>query len=124
MTDTAFTEALHHHEAGRIAAAQALYRGILAQHPDHAGSLHLLGLIATEQGDPEAGAALIRRAMVLAPGHAPHHNNLALAYRMLGRAEDAVRRIPRRRRAAPGIGGNPQQPGDRAARPRPPRRSA
>ncbi|HEY1932545.1 MAG TPA: tetratricopeptide repeat protein [Acetobacteraceae bacterium] len=90
MTETAFNEALHHHEAGRIAAAQAMYRGILADDPDHAGSLHLLGLIATEQGDPASGAALIQRAMRLAPGQAPHHNNLALAYRMLGRPEDAV----------------------------------
>jgi predicted O-linked N-acetylglucosamine transferase (SPINDLY family) len=85
------SEALLHHEAGRLRKAQALYRGILAQDPDHADSLHLLGLLTAEQGNPEAGAAMIRRAMALAPGRAPYHNNLALSYRLLGRGEDAVR---------------------------------
>lgn len=91
MSEATLSEALQHHEAGRIGKAQALYRGILAQDPDHADSLHLLGLITAEQGNPAAGAALIQRAMALAPGRAPYHNNLALSYRLLGRGEDAVR---------------------------------
>lgn len=85
------SEALQHHEAGRVAQASMLYRRILAQDPNHADSLHLLGLITSEQGNPAAGAVLIQRAMTLAPGRAPYHNNLALSYRLLGRSEDAVR---------------------------------
>ena len=85
------SDALQHHEAGRLAGAGTLYRGILAEDPDDADSLHLLGLITSEQGNPAAGAALIQRAMALAPGRAPYHNNLALSYRLLGRGEDAVR---------------------------------
>ncbi len=91
MSEFTLSEALKHHEAGRIGQAKALYRGILAQHPDDADSLHLLGLITAEQGNPAAGAALIQRAMAIAPGRAPYHNNLALSYRLLGRGEDAVR---------------------------------
>jgi protein O-GlcNAc transferase len=91
VREVTLSEALQHHEAGRLGQAQALYRDILAQDPDDADSLHLLGLITAEQGDPAAGAALIQRAMVLCPGRAPYHNNLALSYRLLGRAEDAVR---------------------------------
>lgn len=90
-SDIAFREALTHHEAGRLGEAEALYRSILAQDPDHAESLHLLGLVMVQQGAPETGAALIARAMALAPGRAPHHNSLAFAYRSLGRGEDAVR---------------------------------
>ena len=56
-------EALQHHEAGRIGMAQALYRRILAEDPDDPDSLHLLGLITSEQGNPAAGAALIERAL-------------------------------------------------------------
>ena len=82
--------ALKHHGAGRLAEAEALYRDILAQHPDDADSLHLLGLSTVQRGEAAAGAALILRAMAVAPGCAPHHNSLALAYRRLGRAEDAV----------------------------------
>ncbi len=90
VADTAFREALAHHEAGRVGEAGALYRSILARCPDHVESLHLLGLVFVQQGAAEAGAALVRRAMALAPGRAPHHNSLALAYRALGRGEDAV----------------------------------
>jgi predicted O-linked N-acetylglucosamine transferase (SPINDLY family) len=83
--------ALRHHEAGEADEAGALYRSILADDPHHADSLHLLGLLTAERGDPAAGAAMIRRAMALAPGQAPYHNNLALSYRLLGRGEDALR---------------------------------
>jgi protein O-GlcNAc transferase len=90
MSETMLSKAMQHHAAGRFGEAQAIYRDILAQDPDDADSLHLLGLITAEQGDPAAGAALIQRAMAIAPGRAPHHNSLALSYRLLGRGEDAV----------------------------------
>jgi protein O-GlcNAc transferase len=89
--DAAFHIAIAHHEASRFVAARDGYRAILARDPDHAGSLHLLGLIMVQAGEPEAGAKLIRRAMDLAPGRAPHHNSLGLALRALGRDEEAVR---------------------------------
>jgi protein O-GlcNAc transferase len=93
MTDdlaALFDVALAHHEAGRLDLALAAYRDVLAHDPDHAESLHLLGLITAQLGEPEAGAAMIRRAIDLAPGRAPHHNNLAAAYRLLGRDAEAV----------------------------------
>ena len=93
MTDDAaalFAAALAHHEAGRRDDARAAYRDILTRDPDHAESLHLLGLITAEAGEPEMGAGMIRRAMRLAPGRAPHHNSLAMAYRLLGRDTEAV----------------------------------
>jgi predicted O-linked N-acetylglucosamine transferase (SPINDLY family) len=88
MTD--FSAALAHHQAGRLDLAQALYLDILASEPCHAESLHLLGLVTAQTGSPEAGATMIRRAISLAPGCAPHHNSLAAAYRMLGRDAEAV----------------------------------
>ncbi len=69
----------HHEETAGNDQARALYRDILAADPDHAESLHLLGLITAQQGRPADGAAMIRRAISLAPGHAPHHNSLAAA---------------------------------------------
>jgi protein O-GlcNAc transferase len=91
MNDTAFADAMAHHQAGRFDAAAAAYRAILDRNPEHADSLHLLGLIAVETDDPAAGIALIRRAMALEPGFAPHHNSLGHAFRRLGRLDDAVR---------------------------------
>ena len=90
-SDAAFGVALRHHEAGRIGEARALYQDILAHDPEHADSLHLLGLITAQDGDPATGAGLIERAIAAAPGRAPFHNNLALALRLLGRGEEAVR---------------------------------
>ena len=93
MTDdatTAFSAALAHHEAGRFDQALTLYRDILLRDPDHTESLHLLGLITAQQGAPATGIAMIRRAMALAPGCAPHHNSLAAAYRMLGQDAEAI----------------------------------
>jgi protein O-GlcNAc transferase len=90
MNDTAFAEAMAHHRAGRFNQAALLYRTILEREPTHADSLHLLGLITVEHADPEAGIVLIRQAMAIQPGFAPHYNSLGHAYRRLGRPEDAV----------------------------------
>jgi protein O-GlcNAc transferase len=91
MNDVAFAEAMALHQAGRFGEAAAQYRIILDRDPDHADSLHLLGLITAEQDDPRAGIVLIRRAMTLDPGRAVHHNSLGQAYRRCGRMEDAMR---------------------------------
>src|ERR1700691_4033567 len=86
----AFAAALAHHESGQLDQAQTLYRNILMRDADHAESLHLLGLIMAQRGEPVAGIGLIRRAMTLAPGRAPHHNSLAVAFRILGRDAEAI----------------------------------
>jgi protein O-GlcNAc transferase len=109
MNDTAFAEAIGHHQAGRLDRAARLYRAILERDPVHADSLHLLGLITAETDDPNAGIPLIRRAMALDPGRAPHHNSLGHAYRRLGHLQDAVaayQEAARLRPASPEIRNN------------------
>ena len=91
MNDATFAEAMTLHRAGRTGEAAALYRAILGADPNHADSLHLLGLITVEQVDPQAGIKLIHRAMAIQPNFAPHYNSLGHAYRRLGWIEDAER---------------------------------
>jgi predicted O-linked N-acetylglucosamine transferase (SPINDLY family) len=91
MNDAASAEAMGLHRSGRLVEAAALYRTILGLDPDHADSLHLLGLITAEQGDRPAGIALIRRAMAIDPNRAVHHNSLGQVYRRSGLQEDARR---------------------------------
>ena len=79
--------ALRHHQAGRLAAASLIYRQILAAEPDHTEALHLLGVIAQQEGRPEEAIAHIERAIGLKDNQASYHNNLGEAYR-------AVRNIP------------------------------
>ena len=45
---------LQHHQAGRLAEAEQLYRQVLEQSPDHSQALHLLGMLARRVGQIEA----------------------------------------------------------------------
>jgi len=63
--------ALQHHQAGRLADAEALYRQILAVQPNHADTLHLLGEIAHQKGQNEIAVEMINRAISINPS-APH----------------------------------------------------
>ena len=46
--------AIQHHQAGRLQAAEDIYRKILAAQPNHGDAWHLLGLIASQTGRPQA----------------------------------------------------------------------
>ena len=86
-----FEAGLAHHEAGRFAEAEALYRAVLDVEPDHAGSLHLLGLLLLGAGQSDEALARITRAVELDPGAAPFHNSLGTVYRSRGRLGAAAR---------------------------------
>ena len=42
--------AIRHHQVGRLQAAEQIYREILAEQPDHADAIHLLGVLAHQAG--------------------------------------------------------------------------
>ena len=63
----AFDLAVQHHQAGRFAQAEALYRQILAHQPNHADGLHLLGVIAAQNGRHDAAVDLFRKAIAITP---------------------------------------------------------
>jgi protein O-GlcNAc transferase len=79
-----FTTALQHHRAGRLHDAEALYRRILATEVDHPDSLHMLGVIAHQTGQPQLAIDLIRQAIAGNSAVPAFHNNLGNA---LGAAE-------------------------------------
>lgn len=85
-----FSEALEHHRAGRLLEAGEIYRAILAQHPDHADSLNLLGVVAHQQGNDAQAITLAQQALRLRPDDAKYHVNLAAALRGLHRFEEAI----------------------------------
>ncbi len=82
--------AVAHHQAGRLPAAETLYRQILERQPAHPDALHLLGLLAHHQGDNAQAVQLMSEALRVAPEHAPCHSNLGTALLALGRLPDAV----------------------------------
>jgi len=58
-------QAAAHHQAGRLAEAQQIYRQVLRDNPDHADALHGLGLLARQSNQPGIAAAYIGRAVQL-----------------------------------------------------------
>jgi predicted O-linked N-acetylglucosamine transferase (SPINDLY family) len=88
-------QALGHHRAGRLAEAETIYRQVLAEAPDHADALHLLGVVALQAGQAELAIDLIGRAVAIEPRAADYHVHLGEAYRRLGRWEDAVASLRR-----------------------------
>ncbi len=89
--DETFALALRHHQSGRLAEAERGYREILHVQPGHADSLHLLGVLALQTGNPEPALELIQRAVALRPDGAVYRNNLGQVLERLGRIEDAAR---------------------------------
>ncbi len=82
--------AIQHHQAGRLAEAEALYRQILAVQPQHPDALHLLGVIAQQVGRNDVAVDLIRQAIGLTPGNPAMHSNLGAALRGSGKLDEAV----------------------------------
>ena len=86
----AFRLAFAHHQAGRLAEAEAIYGQILAVEPGHAEALHLLGVIAGQTGRSEAAIALITKAIALKPDCAEAHGNLGNALCAAGQLDAAI----------------------------------
>ncbi len=84
-----FAQGLQFHQAGNLAAAESLYRQVLAVQPSHADAMQLLGVVAHQAGRNDAAVDLITRAIAL-NGSAPHfHANLGQVLRMMGRIDEA-----------------------------------
>ncbi|HEX4792706.1 MAG TPA: tetratricopeptide repeat protein [Humisphaera sp.] len=78
--------AASHQQAGRLREAEALCQQILAQDPNHADSLHLLGLIAHQSGHHAEAIGLIQRAIRLNPSAAIYFTSAGLVHRALGQS--------------------------------------
>jgi protein O-GlcNAc transferase len=85
-----FRMAVEHHQAGRLSEAEAIYRQILAQNPNHPHSLHHLGAIAHQTDHNDAAVELMRRAIAVNPDDFAAHHNLGEVYRKTGRLQEAV----------------------------------
>ena len=86
----AMATAIQHHQAGRLQAAEQIYRQVLQVEPRQVDALHLLGVIASQVGRPEVAVEYIGRAIGLKGDVAAFHNNLGGAYQALRRTAEAV----------------------------------
>jgi predicted O-linked N-acetylglucosamine transferase (SPINDLY family) len=94
-------EAWQKYQAGQIEAAESACRRALAADPNDANALHLLGLIAFQTGQADAGNQLISRAMVIQWSQAAPHFEAGNAFKSQGRWEDAAAAFRRALEIAP-----------------------
>jgi Flp pilus assembly protein TadD len=76
--------------AGQLAAAEALYRQIVASDPGQAEAWHALGSMALFSGRVEEAVGFFAQAIARVPAHATYHSDLGIAYRRSGRLGEAV----------------------------------
>jgi len=92
--DQAFTLAVQHHQSGRLADAESIYRQILSIAPDHPDAMHLLGVLAIQTNNPQQAVDLISKALAIHPNItravAPYYSNLAQAYQKLQNFDAAI----------------------------------
>ena len=82
--------AVQHHQAGRLQAAEQIYRQILAVEPNQPDAWHLLGVIAYQVGKHEIAADYIGRAIRFNGTNAAFHSNLGNAFKDQGKLDDAA----------------------------------
>jgi tetratricopeptide (TPR) repeat protein len=85
-----FQSGLRLHRAGRLQEAEQVYRQVLAASPAHADSLHMLGVIATQCGQPDAALSCFNQAIALKPSVAMFHVNRAAALLALRQLDTAL----------------------------------
>lgn len=85
-----FDQAVQQHQAGHLAEAQALYEQVLQQHPHHAQTLHMLGVLACQNDNLAAGIDYYQRALAIKPNLADALYNLGLALQISGDLSGAI----------------------------------
>jgi predicted O-linked N-acetylglucosamine transferase (SPINDLY family) len=85
-----FRTAVWHHGAGDHVRAEQLYRQILSRQPDHAKSLHYLGLILRQSGKRRVAIELLTRAATLTPRDFELQTNFGVVLKEQGQLDQAV----------------------------------
>jgi len=85
-----FELAVQNFRARRLRETEQICRQILAQQPDHADSLNLLGMIASQACQYDAAVDLFCKAVALVPDRPAFHSNLGNVLKHLGQLDQAI----------------------------------
>ena len=88
--DSRVRQALASHQRGDTAAAEVIYREVLATAPDHPQAQHFLGVIHYQRREFSSALPLLERSVALVSNEPEFHNNLGLALAALDREADAI----------------------------------
>jgi tetratricopeptide (TPR) repeat protein len=91
------------HQSGRLDEAERGYRQLLAEQPENAEVLHLLGILRAQRGDLPEAYGLIQRAGELAPENAACRHTLGEMYLSEGRLDEAQQAYDQARQLNPNL---------------------
>ncbi len=86
----AYATSIQLYNQGKLNEAYDLLRRILAAAPQHAPSLHLLGVINHQLGDTKSAIKHIQDAVKIKPDEAQYFANLGEMHRLLKNLDDAI----------------------------------
>lgn len=75
---------------GRLEEAAALFEQILAEDPHHLDALHLMGVLAYQNGEDDRALHLMEQALEIDPTHAVIHNSRGLVLHRMERHDEAI----------------------------------
>lgn len=96
-------ELIQLHRSGRLDEAENGYRRLLAEDPDNAEVLHLLGILRAQRGDLPEAHELVERAGELAPDNAAFRHTLGEMYLIEGRLDEAQQAYDQARQLNPNL---------------------
>lgn len=82
--------ALSLHVQGEFEQAKQVYDYVLFLQPEHFDALHLSGVIAVQNNNPELAVNLLDKAIKVNPNNAAAYSNRGVAFKNLNRLEEAV----------------------------------
>ncbi len=95
VIDDQLIEARTHHQDGRLAQAEEIYKQILNRQPDNAAVLSKLGAALAGQGKLAETLTQLQRAIELDPDLVEAHNNLGAIFQILGQLDDSAAALRR-----------------------------
>lgn len=88
----AFEQAIGLHREGNLAAAEHIYRQILAANPQHVPSLHQMATLARTVGQFDLSINFLEQALQHTPNNPVLHNDLACNLKDIGDVDDGAYR--------------------------------
>ena len=88
LTPGLFLEGMAHLQAGRVAAAEAIFRSLIQARPAHAAGHHFLGAALYQQKKTEEARKEMRRSLELLRAHTPWFENLLAVEQALGNSAE------------------------------------
>jgi tetratricopeptide (TPR) repeat protein len=100
---TLFSTAVSFHQRGEAEKARRLYEQIIQRNPAHADALHLLGLVAAQEGSYRLAVEWMDKAIAIDSTNPGFHSNRGLALYELGDMDRAIESFKKAIQSDPGF---------------------